>query len=188
MIINIRGTHGSGKSTIIQHILAKYHATPCESRPSVRGPRPLAYNFILTRLPRRPVFIIGPYETACGGCDAIQPYDLIWPLVEKYGALGHVLFEGALVSSSVGNIGRAMAERDDCVVTFLNTPLQVCLDRIAKRRRARGDDRPLNPHNTTVKFEGILRSRPKMEALGLRCIDLDYRHATDEVLTLLGAK
>jgi hypothetical protein len=182
MILNIRGTHGSGKSYIVHQILKRFPNTEMPGK----GEKTTGY--IVQLKPRSVVFVVGPYKTACGGCDAVQPYDLIWPRVETAAELGHVLFEGALVSSSVGNIGRAMAERNDCTVAFLDTPLEVCLERIRKRREAKGDLRPLNPHNTTVKFEGILRSRPKMEALGLRCVDLNYKKATEQVLALLGVK
>lgn len=182
MIVNIRSTHGGGKSTLVKAILDKYHAAPHLWKETARSRKPLVYS---TQEMGTPLFIIGPYETACGGCDAIQPYDDIWPLVERFGKRGNVLFEGALVSSSVGNIGRAMAARKDCVVAFLDTPLEECLARIARRRAARGDDRPLNPKNTTSKFEGILRSRPQLEALGLRCVTVPHKRAVAFMLGLL---
>lgn len=184
MILNIRGTHGSGKSTMVLKLLKQFPHVATDLNP--RG-RPNNYKVKLPGV-KKPLFIVGPYETACGGCDAVQPYDLIWPRVEQFALTGHVLFEGALVSSSVGNIGRAMAERKDCVLGFLDTPLEVCLERIAARRQARGDERPLNPYNTTVKFEGILRSRPKFEQLGIMCVDIPYRKAYLFVLSLLGVK
>lgn len=180
-IINLRGTHGSGKSTIVQQLMKRF---PTEA--TDRNERGRPNNYVLQLGPRQRLYVVGPYETACGGCDAIQPYDLIWPRVIAFARKGHVLFEGALVSSSVGNIGRAMAERKDCVIGFLDTPLQVCLDRIAARRAARGDTRPLNPHNTQVKYEGILRSRPQLEALGLRCVTIPHRRPVPAVLKLLG--
>jgi hypothetical protein len=181
MILNIRGTHGSGKSCIVHKILKQFGAKELPE-----GNKIGAYR-VQCGL-RKSLYIIGPYKTACGGCDAIQPYDLIWPRVERYATLGHVLFEGALVSSSVGNIGRAMAARKDCVVAFMDTPVEECLARIQRRRIAKGDDRPLNPKNTVSKFEGILRSRPQLESLGLRCVTLHYRRAYQEVLALLGVK
>jgi hypothetical protein len=181
MIFNLRGTHGSGKSTVALKLLKQF---PHELvNPNPKG-KPEGYVLQVTR--KRLLFIVGPYLTACGGCDAIQPYDLIWPRVEAYARQGDVFFEGALVSSSVGNIGRAMAQRKDCVVGFINTPLQTCLARIQKRREKKGDLRPLNPLNTTVKYEGIQRSRPQLEALGLRCVTINHHRALREVGAQLG--
>jgi hypothetical protein len=51
------------------------------------------------------LYIIGPYETPCGGCDAIQPYGLIPGLIRKYAARGHVLFEGLLIGDCYGKVG-----------------------------------------------------------------------------------
>lgn len=180
MILNIRGTHGSGKSTIVLDLLRKY-----EHELLGAGKRPEGYLVHVPQL-HRPLFFVGPYATACGGCDAIQPYALIWPRVLAYARKGHVLFEGALVSSSVGEIGRAMgARKKDCVVFFLDTPVEVCLERIHQRRLAKGDERPLNPHNTTVKYVAVERSRPKLEALGLKCATLNHKKATKQFLEVM---
>lgn len=179
MILNIRGTHGSGKSTIALELLKK---SPHKALGA--GRRPEGYELSVPGIARR-LYLVGPYATACGGCDAIQPYDLIWPRVLAYARKGHVLFEGALVSCSVGNIGRAMASRKDCVVGFLDTPLEECLRRIQARRTARGDERPFKPRNTAVKYQAVERSRPKLEELGLRCVTISHKRATPQVMRLL---
>ena len=133
MIINIRGTHGSGKSTVIKQLLKLYDAEP---EYHADGKKIRGYRFTLGSVPRD-VYVAGSYATACGGCDGIQPYADIWPRIVEYAAKGHVLFEGALVSSSYGNIGRASeAYGDQMVFAFLNTPLQMCLERIVRRREA----------------------------------------------------
>ena len=180
MIINVRGTHGSGKSTIALELIKKYKGQP------IIGPKqkPDGYLLYLLEL-TKPLYVIGPYATACGGCDAVQPYNLIWPRVLAYAKKGHVLFEGALVSSSVGEIGRAMATRKDCVVAFMDTPLEVCLERIRQRRLKKGDTRPLDPKNTASKHHAVEVSRPKLEALGLRCVTINYKKATKQVLEIL---
>lgn len=178
MIVNIRGTHGSGKSTIVRELMARYNAAPI-LHGGTRRPRAYALKVpLFSHL----LYVVGPYETACGGCDAIQPYADIWPIVEKVAAWGHVLFEGALVSSSYGNIGRASElYGDEFVFAFLDTPLRVCLERIAARRRARGDDRPVDPRNTETKYNNIVRSRGKIEAAGRNVVTLDHRRAVLQV-------
>lgn len=182
LIVNIRGTHGSGKSTVIRTMMSRYGAERLG-----KGKRPDGYRINLPDI-KSPLYVVGPYETACGGCDAIQPYALIWPRVEEYAALGHVVFEGALVSSSYGNIGRASeAYGNRFVFAFMDTPLQVCLDRVASRRKARGDDRPLDPKNTTVKYNNVLRSIPTIRAAGRRLVTIDHRFPVHNVLRLFRA-
>lgn len=181
MIISLRGTHGSGKSTVIKTLLTRYNATeiPGEKKPD-------GYWFNVSWLDN-PVYVIGSYRTACGGCDSIQPYSLIWPRIEDYAAKGHVLFEGALVSSSYGNIGRASEKYgNEIVFAFMTTPLEVCLGRILKRRQAKGNTNPLNPKSTTEKMKNVERSiRVIRDVEKRRVVMIDYRKAVAQVLGLL---
>lgn len=186
MIINIRGTHGSGKSTIVREIIHRYEFKMYTEFPTGKKSKILGYRVYIPWL-SDPLHVVGSYENACGGCDGIQPYALIWPRVVEYANEGHVLFEGALVSSSYGEIGRASAVYgNQFVFAVMNTPLKVCLDRIAARRKARGDDRPVNPKNTEVKYNNILRSMLKIkEEFGRRVEVIDYRQPIPQVLELL---
>jgi shikimate kinase len=180
VIYNIRGTHGAGKSTIIQALMKQYDSVAI-GRP---GKRPEGYKISAPEF-RKPVYIVGPYATACGGCDAIQPYDLIWPRVLEYSKKGHVVFEGALISTSVGSIGEAMAKRKDCVVLYLDTPVEVCIERVQARRAKKGDTRPLNPKNTISKHAAIARTKDRLEALGVRCELLNHKKAYKQFLEVL---
>jgi hypothetical protein len=181
MIINIRGTHGSGKSTIVKQIMDRYNATAIIAEGS-RKPEGYMMESCAGQL-----FVVGPYETACGGCDAIQPYSLIWPRVVDYAQRGHVLFEGALVSSSYGNIGRdSEVYGTQFVFAFLDTPLEVCLDRIRKRREAKGNMKPLDPKNTKYKYDNIAKSLPKIrDEFKRRVVILDHRKPVPQLLGLL---
>lgn len=181
MIVNLRGTHGSGKSTVVRAVIDRYPTVPVTNG----GRRPEGYRVGVPWLDR-PVMVVGPYTTACGGCDAIQPFSLIFPLVDRYAAEGHVLFEGALVSTSGTERVRRMVELygSELVVAVLDTPLGTCLERILARRRARGDDRPLNPKNTTDKYNGVLRCAEKARGVGARVVTVDHRRAVAQVLGL----
>lgn len=185
-LVSIRGTHGSGKSTIVRKILDKYPHQPI-MEPG--GKRPKGY---VVQLPNdRELLVVGPYHTACGGCDAVQPYSDIWEVVSCYGtSCGRdVLFEGALVSSSYGTIGHNMnAWGANAVFAFLDTPLDTCLERIKQRRAAKGNFEPLNPTNTATKFDNVARTKQQMVKLGsqVRVVDIDHTRATQQVLKLFG--
>lgn len=190
-VVSIRGTHGSGKSTVVTKIMAMYPrgcyplATPMNDKGKVK------VSGYRVELPTGTLRVIGPYETACGGCDAIQPYSDIWPRIETaFNDFEHVLFEGALVSSSYGNIGRALDKLagDGAVFAFLDTPLEVCLRRIAQRREARGNFEPVKPDNTAHKHQSVERSKLQMEKLGSRIhiVDIDYTQPVKQVLKLFG--
>lgn len=187
-IVSIRGTHGSGKSTIVRKILDKYPHTP---RQKIGAKRPEGY---LVNLPNgRNLAVLGPYHTACGGCDAVQPYSTILELLAEAAGRGYdVLLEGALVSSSYGSVGHAMNTHalagDTAVFAFLDTPLQTCLDRIKARRAVKGNLEPLDPKNTSVKFDNVARTKAQMAKLGskVRIVDIDHTKPTQQIMKLFG--
>lgn len=184
MLISVRGTNGSGKSTLVRRLL---DGAPCQPLYGLLGPkRPEAYCLTVQDV-GKPVYVIGSYHVASGGCDQIQPYDLILELLEKYAAKGHVVFEGVIVSSSYGRVGRLM-ERwgQQAVMAFLTTSLEQCISNVKKRRGARADDREFNPKNLTSKYNQILGSRAKMREAGLvRVVELEPDTAYQQVLDLL---
>lgn len=197
-VVSIRGTHGSGKSTICRKIIDLYGGRALSVDRMSRGkavPYVLGY-FVTLPGVRESLFIVGRYDIACGGCDAIQPYSDIWPLARKMVDAGHhVLFEGALVSSSYGSIGYAMDElaaRSRHPVlgyfAFLDTPVEVCLARIKERRAVKGNFEPVDPKNTVVKHDNVHRTKDQMRRLGskVRIVDIDHTRAVKDVLKLFG--
>jgi hypothetical protein len=162
----------------------------------VRGNRPLVYKLytkatgLLT-----PLFIIGPYTSPCGGCDAITDYkNILPPLISKYARLGDVLFEGLLISGGYGSVGRKLGELRDTwkhkvVFALLDTPLETCLERVNARRRARGVMEPVNPVNTEQKYKAAHASQRKIaEEYGHECVMINHKRPVREVLSLFGVE
>lgn len=159
-IVRLNGTHGSGKSTAVTRVMAKYG---CEPVFQDGFKHPVGY---MATLPSKELlFIVGPYETACGGCDAVQPFARIWPLVQ-YGVqrAAHVLFEGALLSTTFGKIGaESEVYGDDFVWAFMDTPLEKCRQRVDTRRGVRGAEPLTNFTNIDAKWDTIDRLRRKLD-------------------------
>jgi hypothetical protein len=107
MLINVRGTHGAGKSTVVRALLSASVPRPIYGLLGFRAP--VAYRLTLDRC-SHDVFVLGPYQTNCGGCDALD-YDVVLDLISKCAPRGHVVFEGALVSSAYGRIGELLVAR-----------------------------------------------------------------------------
>jgi hypothetical protein len=167
MIVNIRGTSGSGKSHIIRQIMEDYGGKELFRRDHETGRKqPLGYYHEEGRL-----YIPGHYETQCGGCDTIHGHDAIFKLVrDRYEEGYHVLFEGLLVSEEVvRTIKLAQEYPDPFWVLGIDEPIAVCLASINARRRIKNPDAgPVNPDNTTKRVAVIRRAVKRIELAGVR--------------------
>lgn len=166
MIIQIRGTSGSGKTTLVKRIMGLY-----ESKVRVMVPgrkQPLGYI-----LPHpdggRSLFLVGHYETACGGCDTIPSYDRNIEIVREAHAAGYdVLFEGLLISGETRRCIELHTDGLPYSCYALDTPLDVCVASINDRRRQKNPDKPdVNPVNTENKYKTVQSAMRKLEAAGV---------------------
>lgn len=188
MIVNIRGTSGSGKSTLVRQVAQLENAQRINER-IVRGRSRFDgyYN------PIRGIRVVGPYTTECGGCDRVRTQDEICERVRILAALqpsAHVLFEGLLISdlfSRYRDLGQELEARGyRFIVAVLDTPLELCLERVRARRLARGNTKPFNPKNTTTKHRNIQRAAQKFRNAGIEVINLEYERAEIQLCELLG--
>lgn len=161
MLISLRGTNGSGKGTVINAFFAENKAKPIHG---ILGPRlPEAYEVRVAKV-AKPVFVLGPYQVPTGGCDRILPFDLIPEMITRYAKRGHVLFEGVIVSSVYGQVGKLMeGYKDQAVMLFLDTPLEVCVERVGLRRGKRADSRPFDSTNLARKYHACQRIKARAE-------------------------
>ena len=139
MIINLRGTSGSGKTHLARQIMDRFGARKVYHKPG--RTQPIGYTFAHPN-GGPDLAVVGHYETACGGCDTIASLDEIFQLVRLSHKLGHhVLFEGLLAS---GEMNRAMALHNDGLpfeVLIIDITLEECLASVNARRRAKWEER-----------------------------------------------
>lgn len=183
MIINLRGTNGSGKSTVARALmgtdpeeveLAEFQ-TPAGKWRQVIGYRNPALGLI----------VVGPYRTDCGGCDGVKTQDLICEAVTSAAKdfNQHVFFEGVIVSTLFSRYAKLADElgRDEFVFAYLDTPLAVCLKRIQKRNGGK----PIKEDLVADKVRAINSTRHKADAAGYRVEVLPYRSATERILEMI---
>lgn len=156
MIINIRGTSGSGKTHLARLIMEQYGA---KARVKEEGRKqPLAYILQPKEGSKaKPLVVVGHYETACGGCDTIPTMDKIFEIVRKADNDGFdVLFEGLLISADAKRTIDLGHGNPNFLVVALNTPLDECIASINKRRWAKDPSKPpVATKNTESKFRGV---------------------------------
>lgn len=121
--------------------------------------------YVLTAPGLRPLYVPGHYNTACGGCDTIKTPEQAYVLVREAVAKGcDVLFEGIMVQDDVRRCVELHGSQPPVHVVGLTTDINVCLASIADRRKARGDERPLDPKNTVNRARSCEKGLVRLEA------------------------
>lgn len=143
LIVNIRGTNGSGKSHLVHQLIKKHGATPIVIEKRIWG-------YYLNTDPK--IYIIGKYETPTGGCDTINDINDVNTLISIFSKWGHVVFEGLVATGLAGrwiDLAKSLSQHKWIFLT-LDTPLKKCVERVAERRKARGQLKPMNPSHAHV--------------------------------------
>lgn len=188
VILNIKGTSGSGKTTLARKILSYPHE-------EIKGYKKLrnsvkevadAYKVDMSQEGiELPVYVIGSYNNTCGGCDTINTQEEIVERVKKYYPSGHILIEGLLLSGTGKNgyVPRELSKTGALVIGWLNTPLDVCIERVKARRLAAGNTKPFDTTCTTRTYKSSYSSSLALhEQKMAKVITLPYQDAFPRVL------
>jgi len=181
-IIKLHGTSGSGKTTVARELMKDADMVRTILNPASRKPEAYEVRWLY----KNPLFILGPYTATCGGLDSLSNVDDHIRLLEHYGNLGHVFYEGLLGSEYYGRIGKVSEQFGDRhIFAFLDTPIEVCLARVQARRLARGNTKPLNPANTVGRVAKIERLESRLiNEFHRPVVTINYKSATQEILSL----
>jgi len=140
------------------------------------------------------VLVVGSYRTACGGLDAVPDFATTFKALDgavnihrRYDrSASHqaIIAEGVLASTVWGSwaeYAKPSLEDESCDVRFafcyLDTPLEVCLERIRKRQEAAGKVRDIKTELVEDKIKAIKATREKALAAGHLVYDLPYETA-----------
>lgn len=180
MIIQIRGTSGSGKTWVMRQVMEKLE--PFDSQFGEGRKKPLYYSN------PQDVCVLGHYEATCGGCDNIGSAPDVYDLIQKleggtfYGNERKILCEGLLLSEDT----KWSSQLQYLKIVYLTTPLTQCLSQIESRRKAAGNEKVLNPENTSNRFKVVERSRLKLSEMGVVCRRCTSQQAPGIILNWLG--
>jgi len=182
-VLDIRGTHGSGKSYIPIKLLEMYDHVEWRGHPfTYDGPEgTLGYYIKALNLT-----IIGKYATACGGCDGIKTQAEIRERVAIASRTSNVLLEGILVAHTFGpweEYSRPWG--DTWNFCFLNTPLLRCVDNVNSRRALAGKEPLADPKNIVRDHGRIWALKPKFEEAGRNTRWLNHETSVTDLLAVL---
>lgn len=188
MILNIRGTSGSGKSTVVKKLMQELD----ESNELTKFPiyrlgrkKPVAYHYRIAETRKPFVAIIGHYEGTCGGCDSINTYDECFGRIQKYSDLGyHVIYEGLRQSGDVKQISN-ISPKENTRILYLNTDIETCINSVIDRRKRKGNEKPFNEKPTIDKYHVMFKSIKRLTENGIICEEVNRENCLDKIKELL---
>lgn len=129
--INIKGTNGTGKTSIIRGFLSQKFDTVMWDK----MPHGVAY----TCIPAHDLLVLGSYRNVCGGCDLMVKSQIVKLLTMAWVMDYNVIFEGVLVGDSKVPYYELMKELSATYghrpwgFAFLDVPVDECLRRVQER-------------------------------------------------------
>jgi len=183
VILRVAGTFGSGKTTAMREFLNGYPGEVFMKANKIQG-----YKVKLDEAGLQvPAYILGKYDNTCGGTDAIKTQAEIAEKIMKAHPYGHVLYEGALVSASglTGQVTQAVHATGCDVYAFLDTPLEVCIERVKKRRTEAGNDKEFDPKNLEDKFQSVINCYRNLRREGYDVRLIDHTRPHEQLLDII---
>lgn len=188
-IIKILGPSGAGKTTVVRQLMLglqvgnAYASVGLVAKPS----KVIGHGF---RHPGvdKPIYVVGKYDTTgCGGVDTIDSAQKVMDDIDDWHKTHHIVYEGLLQSTYYGAMGKWSKQYgDDFIYLWLNTPLEVCMERLHARRAANGTKRPLNEQQARDKWETVKRAWERARTEGHCAEILDWElPSTPQILELL---
>lgn len=168
MVIQLRGTNGSGKTWVVNQLFNAYEfKTIVNKYGEAMGYYAKEVN----------LFILGRYSNSCGGCDNIGSQDEICKRIRKAVRKGwNVVFEGLLSSHLALRYVELYREMQgqgvECFFIFLDTPLEKCYENIMARREASGRNYSKLPRAYIQEDKYVKKSKVNMELQGVPKINL----------------
>jgi len=169
VILDIRGTNGSGKSYPIHQMLKLYGNEQWTLQSTIE-------DVPFTVVPDLQTAIIGHYDTQCGGADGITKQDAITEAIRAlYPKYKTVIVEGSIVASVYARWEALARELDDDYwFWFLETPVADCIASVLERRKAKNNSKPFDPNQTLIpRHEAILRLKKRLIDAGRNVANFD---------------
>lgn len=179
--VNVRGCNGSGKTTLLRSLARDPLCRVVSVNVPDHSPIPVTY------VPGG-LAILGDYTPAAAGsttagCDRIKTQAATKGVLEHIASdpeVDIVLFEGVVVSTIYGPWREWAQNNGGMVWAFLDTPLQVCLERIQKRNGGK----PIKEDQVGDKHRTIARVRDKALADHELVVDLHWERALRDLKDL----
>lgn len=149
VVIKLGGCNGSGKTSVARELLKMMQVAG--TKPRGCGKHAAFYQGLgdLSH-----VYVLGSYVNVCGGMDTISDKHDRFALVASTARKGRIIFfEGLITGKTYGALGEMSEEHVKkrgaaWLYAFMDTPFDVCVERVLKRRAEAGNANPFDPERT----------------------------------------
>ncbi len=169
MIINIRGTNGSGKTHLVKRLIASHEMDDVVEDGKIIG-----------HLLNGKLYVVGMYTKhgAHGGADTIKTSDEICRRIREFSKYGNVIFEGVIVSTVYQRWADLSEEIDQAWLWLcLNTSLEQCHNNISYRNFCMSYNKKL----VDEKYKTVLRTAERAEEAGKWVLPLSNDDAFNRI-------
>lgn len=190
VVIKLGGVNGSGKTTVATALLKEIKPTVHDVVLPATGK---ATQIHKGSWGGKRVWVLGKYDTACGGMDTISDkhdrYQLVEEVVRAKGktAPDIVFFEGLITGKTYGALGE-LSEAHHAfgearwLYAFMDTPFDVAVQRVLTRRATAGNSAPFDPERTMrPTYDSCTRLESYLRGTAVGRVDIRVDHP---VLTL----
>lgn len=187
-LVTVKGTSGSGKTTITFKLISQYTHRTSLFIPGRRQP----IGYIFEKEGKRPLGVIGHYaegSAGCGGLDSIPTYASMLEMAKLFWDRGyHVYLEGLLASGdSKQTIKLNTMTGGQTRVLALTTTMDQCIDAVNIRRRSKNPDASdVDPANLLSKAKAIPTVMENLEKAGVQAKWVDRNEGWIWVAKILG--
>jgi hypothetical protein len=173
IVLNIRGTNGSGKTHLVRSLMKQVGSEPHPRRRNLFGGDALSGPVEYYVLGDGGI-VLGNYETNCGGCDTMGSFERIKGAIRArlYEHPPYLIFEGVVVSTVFNSWLEFSRSIGGMTWVFLSTPLDVCFERVYGRNRGARIGEDL----VSEKYRAIDNVRLKAIEVGEKVSVLDWRN------------
>lgn len=184
-VIKLGGCNGSGKTTLARAVMAEVRQREGREwdKCGLNKKKPLGYKLDMVKgNPGIQFFVLGSYETTCGGMDTISDKEERLSLLRATCRTDRiVMFEGLITGKTYGAMGElsekhVKSRKGRWLYAFMDTPFDVCVNRVLQRRGEAGNLKPFEPERTmrstfrscehlAEKLQGTRQARPGFEVM-----------------------
>ena len=191
MIINIRASSCGGKSTNLYRLLQEFPSVEVWERVGWNKKKPRQVGHLLSG----GLFVVGPYAASAktGGMDMLMPgkTELVTLWLERNCAsYPHVIFESMMASLAISRyheLRKRLGPPGAITFGFMDTPLEVCRERIFSRSGGLGPSGKGINEAATVdhQWHRIQQIRARLEEKHEVCVTLDWQDSYNQMKQML---